>query len=1321
MRGVVSVKKGLNILLSFCLCLVFQILSTQIGWVALAEETTTDENIETYTEETNNEELDLEESVEEIVDEELIEEEENSSEEIEEEPTMEEEETEDREDENEETIAEEDEVSSDEEVDEMLSEAEEEDILPVNESMEEFQAPEDGYIVVEDFEEGIEGWTATGTQFNHVDLSLATAPTDPVRFGNHSLRIDYDFEGTSGTSGVYANPPELIEVPGDPDALGLFIYGDGAAHWFRMKVVDGNGQWFNLDLTEAYPNGVTWEGWRYVEATISDSFEPPYQIEMPVRYMATVEDAKTAGTIYVDQVRAIYGEVEEDLTSPELDFFQPNWEEPAYTNTPEISVQAFDADSGVDPENILMSINGEEVEHTFDAETGRILHVPTTPLADGYHTARIEVYDYAGNSVTEEWSFMVDTGGALLNLQADESALAGSTFTVHLTLNQLSALREAQAHFSYDSELFNEPEITIEDEFNSSTVQAEVDSSEGEIFFRWENLDSFNYDGETTVASLSFDLSTDATGELILELISGELTYRDESIGRLPFFREPFVAPIEQPLQLDIEGISQGTESVLTVTDQENQPVEGAAINVLNDQLLIEVLEDTYIYEGGSGVAGEPSTPVEAGTYIPVANEPYDGFPYYRIFMPNGEQRYFHVPEADVELVDWGILFGTTDENGQIFTDVLTLSEITVHLQAHLDELVSQVYPLTITPTWGGETPDNINLTWVNDPKTTQHVTWRTSPNTQLNSVLEVVPAEDAQTFDSEHVLQFEGESHLVADENGEMRIHHAEAVGLEPGTTYDYRVGDGSEEGWSDIYSFETEPEEDEPFTFLFAADTQAETLEQFALWTELYETGLAHHPDSRFVVHAGDIIDNGQLVQEWNYYLEASQGISPYLPTQAVLGNHDVYGNAEETFLSLFPYAQNGPEGKEGWVYSFDYGNARFLKLNSEFGIQDMQEQQEWIREEVRSAGDKFVIAMFHRSPYSSNPLTGRDTTADTFSPVLEEEGVDLVLTGHDHAYMRTHLMQDGEVVEQPEGNSGTQYVIGGSAGPKFYPGEYYSYVDFLYDEDIQVISALTVDGDEIRGEALTIDGEVIDQYVVTRNDRTVDEDPIEEEPVEVADPQIDPITDEDTTITGTAGDDRLAIVLYVDGEELGRVEPEEFNSPFSYELEEPLTAGSTLTAHHIDEEGNLSEGVQVVVEEATREEETDQEEEETEQDEDEVSAPEVDEEENEREVISGTVEDPELPVVIEINGEQIVTQPNPDGSFRVELDSPLPEGSTVTIYQLTEEGTPGEKTEYTVEQGERLPQTATRMWILALSGGILLVLGLFLQVIKRKEKVI
>ncbi|WP_026701904.1 metallophosphoesterase [Salibacterium aidingense] len=938
------------------------------------------------------------------------------------------------------------------------------------------------YIVLEDFEDGIGTWQASGARYNSID---ALVTNEEARHGSSALQLDYDFIGTQGTSGVYASKDNRIEIPGNPEKIGMWIYGDGNKHWLRQQLYDANGQNFNINYTSDYPNGVTWKGWKYVEANIPSDWEAPFRIDLAVRYMATDDDGKTAGTIYVDNIQAVYDDFEEDVTNPALENFQP-LEDPATSNQPEISAVAEDnqGGSGIDPENMIMKIDEEPVTPSYDAASGKISYTPESPLAEGVHEAYIEVFDKAGNHHFNTWNFQVSAGGPSFQWEGPEQANAGSTFDVQLKMSQFDSLHGADIQLSYDPELLTfldgieETEalqVQIAEKFKGKTATNEVNSETGEIQLSWDNLADIETEEEEVLATITFELGMDASGEAELELSQGSLSYVDSSIGTIEFFAEPFRAGIAQPLVLSIEGKSVNTPSRISVADQDGYPVEGAEIEITNDAKLLEVTNSTDIYKGGSGVAGDPYQEVEAGTYLPFANYSYEGFEYYRIFIPNGEQRYYHVPEEDVREVEWNSLFGTTDENGEMTTDLLTLSQIPLTIQASKGELVSQVESIDILPQLGGPTPSNIALTWLEDPKTTQHFTWRTGTMNK-DSVVEVVAEGEEAGFESSKVQRFEGENELYSDDTGEMRIHRTQAIGLTPGTTYHYRVGDGTESGWSEESTFTTESTSDQPFNFLFFADTQSQNQEGFEIWTELYELGLEKFPETDFALHAGDIVEDGSDIYQWDYFLEASQGLSTTIPFMSVLGNHDVYGDGENKFNALFPYPENGPKGKEGFVYSFAYGNANFIMLNSEFGIQDMEEQQEWVREEVENTDKLWNIAMFHRSPYSSNPLTGTDATADTFAPVLEELGVDLVLTGHDHAYMKSHLMKDGRV--QTDG-SGSQYIIGGSAGPKFYPAQTYDYVDVLYDEDKQVFTSIEIDGNDLRGDVYSIDNEHIDTF--------------------------------------------------------------------------------------------------------------------------------------------------------------------------------------------------------------------------------------------------
>lgn len=113
--------------------------------------------------------------------------------------------------------------------------------------------------------------------------------------------VSYRFEGTEKTRAAYLIPRSPLPVPGEPVALGLWVYGDGKGPWVRAKVVDSSGKSFPVDFPRA-----DWLGWKYVQADL------PAQAVYPV-YVArvyAVEFDKTkqySGTIGFAGLTAVYG------------------------------------------------------------------------------------------------------------------------------------------------------------------------------------------------------------------------------------------------------------------------------------------------------------------------------------------------------------------------------------------------------------------------------------------------------------------------------------------------------------------------------------------------------------------------------------------------------------------------------------------------------------------------------------------------------------------------------------------------------------------------------------------------------------------------------------------------------------------------------------------------------------------------------------------------------------------------------------------------------------------------------------------------------
>jgi hypothetical protein len=132
-------------------------------------------------------------------------------------------------------------------------------------------------------------------------------PPEPVRFGQSSAKLSTDFTGTSGVSAAYiqflddsGNPGR--PVPGKPERLGVWVYGDKTMHHLRLGITDGNNANKLWNFTSV--GGLNWGGWRYVELVVPENTVFPIKI----RNIALEERNanKATSTIYFDQFTAVY-------------------------------------------------------------------------------------------------------------------------------------------------------------------------------------------------------------------------------------------------------------------------------------------------------------------------------------------------------------------------------------------------------------------------------------------------------------------------------------------------------------------------------------------------------------------------------------------------------------------------------------------------------------------------------------------------------------------------------------------------------------------------------------------------------------------------------------------------------------------------------------------------------------------------------------------------------------------------------------------------------------------------------------------------------
>ncbi len=101
-----------------------------------------------------------------------------------------------------------------------------------------------------------------------------------------------------------------------------------------------------------------------------------------------------------------------DTAAPSISSIAPSSAGVLSTDLPQISAILNDNASGIDPNTIELRINQSQVTPAYNAATGAVSYVPTTPLSEGEISVSLSVRDLVGNyGFPLVWSFSVDTEG----------------------------------------------------------------------------------------------------------------------------------------------------------------------------------------------------------------------------------------------------------------------------------------------------------------------------------------------------------------------------------------------------------------------------------------------------------------------------------------------------------------------------------------------------------------------------------------------------------------------------------------------------------------------------------------------------------------------------------------------------------------------------------------------------------------------------------------------------------------------------------------------------------------------------------------------
>ena len=158
----------------------------------------------------------------------------------------------------------------------------------------------------------------------------------------------------------------------------------------------------------------------------------------------------------------------------------------------------------------------------------------------------------------------------------------------------------------------------------------------------------------------------------------------------------------------------------------------------------------------------------------------------------------------------------------------------------------------------------------------------------------------------------------------------------------------------------------------------------------------------DPELVLALGDL----SYENTGNCWLNETSSINNKL--EIAIGNHDYDDKKGDPTLLQAQYKKHF--GLSNTYYSFDYHNVHFIAMDSMLPYTINSPQYSFVRNDLISTSQnpdiKWIIVYFHHPMYTSPSEHSSDLLLrETYHPLFDLYGVDLVLQGHNHNYQRSY----------------------------------------------------------------------------------------------------------------------------------------------------------------------------------------------------------------------------------------------------------------------------------------------------------------------------
>lgn len=300
-----------------------------------------------------------------------------------------------------------------------------------------------------------------------------------------------------------------------------------------------------------------------------------------------------------------------------------------------------------------------------------------------------------------------------------------------------------------------------------------------------------------------------------------------------------------------------------------------------------------------------------------------------------------------------------------------------------------------------------------------------------------------------------------VAGHDG-VEYHHALIDGLDPGTTYRWRLRhDGADPV---VGTLSTAPLDRTPFRFVTFGDQgdsgRARSIDQVVAALDPAPVLAFLVGDLSYASTSGGTSSSGTPNHRvWDNWLGLiSDAGAASVPWLGGVGNHEIENGQGELgydgYLARLALPGNGPTGVPT-AWTSRYANVAFVNLDGNDASFEIARNRDWtggaqdawldatLGALRADPGVDWIVVGFHHCVYCSNAVHASDGgIRQRWEGLFDRHAVDLVVNGHNHCYERSHPMRSGQIVEEVgrgghwDSTRGTTYITAGGGGQVGYP---------------------------------------------------------------------------------------------------------------------------------------------------------------------------------------------------------------------------------------------------------------------------------------------